>query len=336
MTFTVEFGNRNQWPWHGDSSCGSHITDTLPPEMTFVHAIAPWDPHWIPDQLPGNVLEWEWGSMGSHSIWRFDLVVQITDTVEGGDVITNAIEAYGDSPNDVEPFWDNNVFELPITIIHPKFEVGKVYESSCVAGMPVTYTLTVINTGTEAGTNVVLSDTLPAPLNNVGTDGTLVSGDVTWSFASIAPYGGTASSWFSGTLPCTTGSVTNDNYRVVSSDEGVISLPGAPVVFGVAAPAVDAAFDVSTDAVVVGTTIHFTGTGTTDGTPIVEWEWDFDDGSAHVFTQNASHTYLSDGTFTPLLTVTDTCGYAVVKQDLIEIVVAPHMIYLPLVIKGAP
>ncbi|MCJ7552206.1 MAG: PKD domain-containing protein, partial [Anaerolineae bacterium] len=141
-------------------------------------------------------------------------------------------------------------------------------------------------------------------------DGTPAGGAVTWNFTSIASYGGTATGWFSGTLPCTTGSVTNDEYRVVSSDEGVDSPPGAAVVFDVVAPAVDTAFDVSTDTVVVSTTIHFTGTSTTNGTPIVEREWDFGDGSAHVFTPDASHTYLSDDIFTARLTVTDTCGYS--------------------------
>jgi len=95
-----------------------------------------------------------------------------------------------------------------------------------------------------------------------------------------------------------------------ASNEGVDSPPGAPVVFSVIAPAVDATFDTSTDTVVVDTTVYFTATSTTDGVPIVAWEWDFGDGSAHVFTQNASHTYLSDGIFTARLTVTDTCGYS--------------------------
>jgi uncharacterized repeat protein (TIGR01451 family) len=115
VTFTVEFGNRNSW-WNGDDSYGSHITDTLPPEMSFLTAVAPWDPEWLPNELPGNVLEWGWGSMGSRSTWYFDVVAQITDTVRPYDVMTNTVEAYGDSPTDVEAFWDNNVFDLVLTV----------------------------------------------------------------------------------------------------------------------------------------------------------------------------------------------------------------------------
>jgi uncharacterized repeat protein (TIGR01451 family) len=118
VTFTVEFGNQNLWPWDTDDRYDCHVTDTLPAEMTFVSATAPWDPSqtWTPNILPGNVLRWDWGTMGHDSWWRFDLVAQISDTVQGGDVITNRIEAYGDSPDDVEPDYGNNVFELPITI----------------------------------------------------------------------------------------------------------------------------------------------------------------------------------------------------------------------------
>ena len=227
VTFTVEFGNANSWPWN--TGPDSHITDTLPAEMTFITATTQWDPsqHWMPNILPGNVLEWDWGHVWPDHWWRFDIVVQITDTVEGGDVLTNVIEMYSDDPNDVEYDYDNNVFKLPVTILNPKFEVGKVYESSRVAGTVVTYTLTVTNIGSEAGTNVVLSDTIPAYLSGAGTD-------KTWTLTSIAPNGGTASAGFAAVLPCTAGlSIVNDAYRVVSSDQGMTSLPGAPVAFNV-------------------------------------------------------------------------------------------------------
>ena len=44
VTYTVEFGNANRWPWNGDQNYGSHITDTLPSGMTFIKAIPYWDP----------------------------------------------------------------------------------------------------------------------------------------------------------------------------------------------------------------------------------------------------------------------------------------------------
>ena len=118
VTFTVEFGNQNVWPWDGDPSYGSHITDTLPAAMTFITSTAPWDPNepWQPEQIVGNSVVWEWGTMGSDSWWRFDLVAEVGDTVEPGQMLINEVAAYGDSPDDIEPNYDNNVFELPLLI----------------------------------------------------------------------------------------------------------------------------------------------------------------------------------------------------------------------------
>ena len=122
----------------GDPSYGSHITETLPEGMTFITATAPWDPSqpWIPELVDGNTVVWGWGPMWNNSLWEFELVVQLAENLQSGDVLTNVVEAYGDSPFDVEPNWENNVFELPLTILAPVFDVGKTVQSNQVAGMP--------------------------------------------------------------------------------------------------------------------------------------------------------------------------------------------------------
>lgn len=176
--------------------------------------------------------------------------------------------------------------------------------------MPVTYTLTVTNTGSEPGTNVVLSDTLPAGLTYGGSDGTLVGGDVIWTF-DIAD-GDIATGWFSGTLPCTLDTITNDDYRVVSSDQGVDSPPGAAVAFNVIAPTLSPAFDQSSTVVVVSTPVYFTGTSTTDGSGIVAWAWDFGDGQTGSG-PTASHAYDALSAYTVTLTITGGCGYAATR-----------------------
>jgi uncharacterized repeat protein (TIGR01451 family) len=151
VTFTVKFGNRNLWPWNADSSYGTYITDTLPAGMTFITATAPWDPNqsWTPSELPGNVFEWSAGTMWNDSAWYFDVVVQITATATAGDVLTNTIEIQGQSPTDVEPYYDNNVFELPVTIAD-KFSTVTTLDSSLNPSEPgesVTFTATVTSTG---------------------------------------------------------------------------------------------------------------------------------------------------------------------------------------------
>jgi hypothetical protein len=113
VTFTVEFGNHNRWPWHSDPEVGSHITETLPTGMEFISATAPWDPNetWYPDFEDGETVVWGWQPMWSESLWTFEITARIDDTVPYGAVMTNTIEAYGDNPDEVEPDWSNNYDE---------------------------------------------------------------------------------------------------------------------------------------------------------------------------------------------------------------------------------
>jgi len=123
VTFTVEFGNRNQWPWEGDSSYDSHITDTLPVGMQFITATFPWrtNERWTPESIAGNTIVWDWGTMWSNSAWQFDVVVRITNTVQIGQVFTNTITARGDSPDDVEPNYQNNVVRATVAL--PEYRI---------------------------------------------------------------------------------------------------------------------------------------------------------------------------------------------------------------------
>ncbi len=309
VTFTIQFGNQNREPWSGDGSYSSHVTDTLPAGMSFITATAPWDPSqpWQPQTLSDGLVAWEWGTMGANSSWQFDLVAQISDTVQIGDVLTNVVAAYGDSPNDVEPDWHNNLFELPVTILGPVFQVDKTYQSSRVAGTAVTYTLTVSNTGAEAGTNVTFSDTLPAGLTYGGSDGAFDGTTITWTVASIAPYTGTASGWFSASLACS-GTITNDTYRVVSSDQRASSGPGPAVSLDIVSPTISTNLTHTLGPILVDATVQFTATAETDGPPL-SYAWDLGDGTRASSGLTTSHTYTQTGDYTVVFSATDACGY---------------------------
>ncbi len=333
VTFTVMFGNHNGWPWDGDDQFSSHITDTLPAEMTFITTTAPWNPAdtWTPDVIVDNQLVWGWGPMWANSIWFYDIVVQITDTVVSGDVLTNIIEAYGDSPNDIEANWDNNVFALPVTILAPAFEVSKQAETSMVAGTEVLYTLLVTNTGNADGSGVVLSDTLPANIDFGDSDGTLTDDDVLWNFASVGP-GASVSGWFSGTLACSAGLVVNNaHYQVVGSDQGITSPEGNPVSFTILEPTISVSFTQSAASIPMGGSVDFSAVTSTDGTALT-YAWDFgDDGTS---TEAApSHTYANSGTYTVSLTVTDGCGYAETVTVTTAVTVDRLHFFLPVVYK---
>ena len=112
ITYTVEFGNQNRWPWNWDWPYGSHITETLPEGTTFVKAIGYWDPLniWEPESINGQQVVWAWGTMWSDSTWTFDLVVQIGEDYIPESALINTIEAWGDGPDEVDVNPDNNIF----------------------------------------------------------------------------------------------------------------------------------------------------------------------------------------------------------------------------------
>jgi uncharacterized repeat protein (TIGR01451 family) len=302
------------------------LTDTLPAGLEYVTSTLHWCgwTEWcgVTPTIDGREYIWQLGPLNAGDWNEIYLTVRITDTATGLDTFTNDVTIASDQPiSDTEPYAANNTDSYTFAVAQPYFEVGKAYESSGVAGTPVTYTLTVTNTGSTAGTNVVLSDTVPAALSSIDTGGTYDGTDVTWTFSTIAAQGGTAAGWFSGVLPCA-GTVTNDDYRVTGSDQGVGSGTGAPVRMSVSAPTFVPDFDVAPDPadVIAGESVTFTDTSTTNGPALVAWMWDFGDGATSD-RQHPTHTYETDGTFVVTLTVTDSCGYSdtEVKTDLVTV-----------------
>lgn len=77
-----------------------------------------------------------------------------------------------------------------------------------------------------------------------------------------------------------------------------------------------AAFTVSSNSIILGQSIQFTDQSAY--TPIT-WSWDFGDGATSTL-QNPSHTYISIGTFTVSLTVTNNSGSdAITKSNCITV-----------------
>jgi PKD repeat protein len=192
-----------------------------------------------------------------------------------------------------------------------------------VAGTPVTYTLSVTNTGNGVGTGVVLSDVLPAGLTYGGGDGILDDTAIRWEIPSIAAEGGVASGWFSATLGCALDPVVNDDYRVIGSDQGMDSAVGPAVAFDVVEPSISLALTHTVGHIVAGDTVYLTGTATTDGA-VLGYTWDFGNGPV-AGGLTASHVYAGDGGYTVVLTATDTCGYSDAVSAAID-VAAPNLV----------
>ena len=116
ITYTVEFGNYARGPWSTDPEMGSHITETLPQGMTFIQAINYGDPStpWEPEIISGQQVVWGWSPLWPDDVVTFDLVVQIDADVPAGSALTNVIDVWGDSPNDMDVNPENNHFEYTL------------------------------------------------------------------------------------------------------------------------------------------------------------------------------------------------------------------------------
>ncbi len=74
--------------------------------------------------------------------------------------------------------------------------------------------------------------------------------------------------------------------------------------------------------------MSFTDSSDPGGSAIISWDWDWGDGTAHGTTQNPTHNYTSDGTYTVILTVTNSggsdsetkTGYIIVDSSVPDIV----------------
>jgi hypothetical protein len=82
-----------------------------------VKAIGYWDPAntWEPESINGQQVVWSWDTMWSDQTWTFDLVVQLDEDLSPGMELLNTLEAWGDSPDEIDINPANNIFEYLLT-----------------------------------------------------------------------------------------------------------------------------------------------------------------------------------------------------------------------------
>jgi uncharacterized repeat protein (TIGR01451 family) len=186
--------------------------------------------------------------------------------------------------------------------------LAKRTEGTLVAGTPLTYILTITNTGVSTITQAVITDRIPAGATYVSGGSLVGSGVVTWTDQIIPPDTPIDVSFI--VTSCNTSTSLNNNlYRVASSAQGISSTLGPPVVTNLTPPNLLASFNTDPAIVTVGETAYFTSTSTTDGSNIISWGWNFGDtttGSG----ETTNHLYATPGDYVVTLTVTDeACGF---------------------------
>jgi chitinase len=108
----------------------------------------------------------------------------------------------------------------------------------------------------------------------------------------------------------------------VTDDRGLATASAPKPVLVSQATAPMASFTASpTDPVAGVTVVQFNGSASipSPGHHIESLEWDFGDGSPHVFGETASHTYTTPGTYTVVLVVTDSTGQRSVASKTVTV-----------------
>ena len=270
----------------------------------------------VSDTLDANL---HWISGGTES----DGVVVLTGTVPAGDSIELSFVAAANRGVPDGTVVTNTAYVLDGRYISPTNSVTTTIYSpvltltkeaaGAVVGTPLTYTLHVSNTGAGVATNVVVTDAVPLDATYL-SGGAESGGVISWTIPAVAP--GSAESVTFTVRTCRE-SLTNADYRVVTSTQGVASPPGPPLVTSLNPPSIDAGFVYSPSTPVAGETVHLTSTSATDGSPIVAWSWSID-GSASTG-EAVTHTFNAPGTYGVTLFVTDTCGYTATTTTPLEV-----------------
>jgi uncharacterized repeat protein (TIGR01451 family) len=166
--------------------------------------------------ISGSVVSWTVGSLA------VDQQEQVQFSVRATETITNS--AYGVSFAEGEPVTG---VETVVTEIEsfPDMAIAKSGPAGAMANEPLTYTLTISNSGYVPATSVVVTDTLPAGAEYL-SGGTLISGSVvSWTVGTL-PAGGQAQVQF--TVRATE-TITNSIYGV-SFAEGPAVMGAEPLV----------------------------------------------------------------------------------------------------------
>lgn len=143
------------------NATGVIVTDTLPPEVTFVDA--------DPDQgtYTGGTtgtITWDVGNVSSGDSVTMTITVAVAPDAQNGDVYTNTAVVEG---NEIDPNPSNNTGEsatvISEVIRQSDLSIEKTDDPDPVyAGQTLTYTLTAMNAGPSVADNVIVVDTLPS------------------------------------------------------------------------------------------------------------------------------------------------------------------------------
>ncbi len=290
---------------------GTNNTTCFAPPACEDNAFAP--------AVQGNVLAWNLGEIAVNGYGSFWVTVDVPMTATAGTILSNTARI---GASMLETDLTDNESLAAVTIIgEPKLMIRKIAPSTALRGYPITYTLTISNSGDAAATGLTITDVIPTGAYLLRVNGGVAAGGVvTWNLSRV-DVNVEAQVSFAVTA---TETISNSRYGVTTY-EG-ISAAGAPVtttVIGLAAA--------NSGPSRVGELTHFTAT-LSNPTPMT-YQWHFGDGviSTPAAFPTATHPYTRPGAYMAIVTATGSLGNLTATTPVL---VRPHLLYLPLVIRG--
>jgi len=170
VTYTIVLTNEGQsTPWVAYDVV---VTDTLPPGVTFVETkeIVVTDPTTATktyhDIRGSSTMTWYVSQLNVDGRAYITFTAQVSAAIGARLTLTNAVKEghYDTQPGDalVERTYNMPTDTAPIQTGEPELDLTKTaWPTTVIAGMPLTYTLTVTNVGIVSATEVFITDVIP-------------------------------------------------------------------------------------------------------------------------------------------------------------------------------
>lgn len=306
------------------------ITDVLPVGATYLSG----------GTLVGDVVSWTVPSLASQSSVEVEFAVTTNQTITNevyGVAADGGFSATGDVP-------------VVTAVLVPELHIAKTAPTSRIAGLPITYTLSITNSGTLTATNLVITDVLPVGASFVSSDGGLNGNTVTWNLAELAD-GDSATFHFvvtaTQTITNTLYGVTAENAPTATGETAVVTTLLSPLAIEKTAPNTAESGQLITytltihnlggfalSGLVISDTLpagaSYVNGGTLDGS-VVTWTVPSLASGGIITVQFAVTT--TETITNEFYTVTANGGYSATGDQPIITLIDPVFIYLPVIIR---
>lgn len=297
------------------------LTDTLPAGVSLrqsFHTTCFAPPVCLDNQftpiLESDQLRWQIDEIAVGGFGDFYVTVDVPLTFTEGSVLTNTASISAGNP---ETDLSDNQSVAGVTVVgFPQLAIRKSGPKMALWKHPITYTLTISNSGDGRASGLVITDALPVG-SVYWNGGSFANGVVSWTLP-VLPVGADVQVSF----------VVSAEEMIRNSQYGVTAANGVAAQGSVAVTTTVVQLSASNSSPTrVGSATHFTASLSAE-TPM-GYLWNFGDGvvSGPLLTGSGVHTYTAHGAFTAIVTATSSLGELTATTP---VTIEPYRLYLPL------